>query len=164
MAETIDLIVGFLRDIGLRVREGTVPDDAFLPGLRIASGGIIFDRRKLRWPGDLLHEAGHLATTPSAHRASLRDDIADQETHAHAGEAEATAWAYAASIALGLPPAVLFHAGGYHGQSEALIATYVAGVYPGCRGLAEAGMTLMGDAARALDAPPYPHMRRWLRQ
>ena len=93
MTETIDPIVDFLRGIGLAVNEGDVPDDAFLPGLRIAAGGIVFDRSKLRWPGDLLHEAGHLAMTPQAHRAALCDDLADQESHAHAGEAEATAWA-----------------------------------------------------------------------
>lgn len=163
MTETIEHIVRFLRGIGLAVDEGEVPAGAFLPGLRIAAGGIVFERGKLQWPGDLLHEAGHLATTPQSHRAALCDDLADQETHAHAGEAEATAWAYAACVALALPPSVLFHPGGYHGQSDALIVTYGAGVYPGARGLAEAGMTLLGDTARSQGQPPYPHMQRWLR-
>lgn len=163
MPGTIDTIVAFLRGIGLSVHEGDVPDQAFLPGLRIAAGGIVFDRSKLQWPGDLLHEAGHLAMTPLAHRAALCDDLADQEIHEHAGEAEATAWAYAACVSLGLPPAVLFHPGGYHGQSDALILTYGAGVYPGARGLAEAGMALVGESARSQGLPPYPHMQRWLR-
>ena len=66
-------------------------------------------------------------------------------------------------MALGLPAAVLFHPGGYRGQSEGLIITYGAGVYPGARGLAEAGMALVGEAAVVKGMPPYPHMQRWLR-
>lgn len=164
MAAATNLIVAFLRQLGLGVNEGEVSDDAFLPGLRITAGQIVFDPHKLRWPGDLLHEAGHLAMTPAARRATLSDDLAGQPSDAHAGEAEATAWAYAATVALGLPPDVLFHAGGYHGQSQALIATYGAGVYPGAHGLSEAGMALIGEAARAQGLPPYPHMLRWLRE
>jgi len=164
MAAAIDLIVAFLRQLGLGVSEGEVSDDAFLPGLRIKAGEIVLDPGKLRWPGDLLHEAGHLAMTPAAQRGALSDDLAGQQSDAHAGEAEATAWAYAATVALGLPPEVLFHAGGYRGQSQGLIATYGAGVYPGSRGLCEAGMALIGEAARAQGLPPYPHMLRWLRE
>ncbi|PZO10615.1 MAG: hypothetical protein DCF27_02655 [Lysobacteraceae bacterium] len=164
MAATINLIVAFLRNLGLGVDEGEVPDNTFLPGLRITAGAIVFDRRKLHWAGDLLHEAGHLAMTPSTRRGALSDDLADQENETHAGEAEATAWAYAATVALGLTPDVLFHPGGYHGKSQALIATYGAGVYPGCRGLSEAGMALIGEAARLRGLPPYPHMLRWLRE
>ncbi|MCX7033083.1 MAG: hypothetical protein NT046_03815 [Arenimonas sp.] len=163
MAEPTGPIVEFLRGIGLVVREGEVPDDTFLPGVRIASGALVFDPQRLTWPGDLLHEAGHLAMTPAAARGALCDDLAGQEADAHAGEAEATAWAYAAIVALGLDASVLFHPGGYHGQSESLIATFGMGVYPGCRGLSESGMTLTGAAAREQGVPPYPHMQRWLR-
>lgn len=163
MQEEIERIIAFLRHIGLGVDEGPVPDAAFLPGVRILAGRIVFDRRVLAWPGDLLHEAGHVATTPAAHRGQLSDDVSGQEEHPGAGEAEATAWAYAAVIATGLDASVLFHPGGYRGQSAALIATYGMGVYPGCRGLSEAGMTLIGQAARDRDLAPYPHMQRWLR-
>ena len=80
------------------------------------------------------------------------------------GEVEATAWAYAASVALGLDPAVLFHEGGYHGKSAGLVLTYALGVYPGAKGLADAGMTQVGDQARQAGVPPYPHMTTWLRE
>jgi hypothetical protein len=159
----IDRIVGFLRGIGLPVREGEVDDSAFLPGLLIEAGVLVFDRRRLAWPGDLLHEAGHIAVTPPAQRALLPDPLAELSELAQGGEAEATAWAWAASVALGLEPAVLFHAGGYHGRSASLITTFSLGVYPGSQGLVRAGMTAFEPQARALGVPPYPHMIRWLR-
>ncbi len=156
-------IIGFLRSIGIVVREGDVSDDAFLPGLRIETGELVVDLAKLRWPGDLLHEAGHVAVTPANERARLTDDVDGQVAAAHAGEVEATAWAYAATVALGLSPSVLFHAGGYRGKSQALILTYSMGVYPGAHGLAQAGMTRVGEAARQEGVEPYPHMIKWLR-
>ena len=163
MPQIVDQIVDFLRGIGLVVEEGPVADDAFLPGLRIRAGAIMMDREKLAWPGDLLHEAGHIAVTPAAARARLSDGLEDSE-QPYAGEMEATAWAYAATRSLGLDPAVLFHAGGYHGRSESLIATYGAGVYPGCMGLSRAGMTLLAPQAAEKGAKPYPDMVRWLRE
>jgi hypothetical protein len=155
-----DRIVAFLRGIGLDVREGDVGAAPFLPGLRIAAGALVFDRERLTWPGDLLHEAGHLAVTPAAKRALLSDDVEDDAM----GEFEATAWAYAATVAIGLDPAVLFHEGGYHGRSAALITTYSLGVYPGVQGLVAMGLAVAGDVARAQGLAPYPAMRRWLRE
>lgn len=162
-ADPATTIVEFLCSIGLDVRAAAVADDAFLPGLRIAAGSLLVDRARLRWPGDLLHEAGHIATTPAAARAHLDDALASAPAIAHAGEAEATAWAWAALQHLGLAPDLLFHAGGYHGRSAGLATTYGLGVCPGAHGLAQAGMTLLGDQARKAGLPPYPHMLRWLR-
>jgi hypothetical protein len=159
----VESIVAFLRQAGIAVHEGDVGETSFLPGLMVARGEITFDPARLTWPGDLLHEAGHIAVTPPARRCHLPESLDGHPIDADGGEVEATAWAYAASVALGLPPAVLFHDGGYHGQSAALVMTYAMGVYPGCRGLADAGMTLVGDQARRAGVPPYPHMVRWLR-
>jgi hypothetical protein len=94
----------------------------------------------------------------------LPECLSGHPVDAAGGEVEATAWAYAASVALGLDPAVLFHEGGYHGRSASLVMTYALGVYPGCKGLADNGMTLVGDQARRAGVAPYPHMQRWLRQ
>lgn len=157
-------IIDFLRSIGIVVREDDVSDDAFLPGLRIEAGELIVDRAKLRWPGDLLHEAGHIAVTPENERARLTDDVDGQVEAAHAGEVEATAWAYAATVVLGLSPSVLFHEGGYRGKSAALILTYSVGVYPGAYGLSQAGMTRVGEAGQEEGVAPYPNMVHWLRQ
>lgn len=160
---TLERILAFLRQVGLRVAEAPVEDEAFLPGVRIADGGLVFDRTRLRWPGDLLHEAGHLAVLPAAVRDSFSGDLAGHEDIPHAGELEAMAWAYAATLAAGLDPSVLFHEGGYRGQSAALQLTYAMGVHPGAEGLAKAGLTHRRTAEDTMGPATYPAMRQWLR-
>lgn len=162
-APLADRIASFLRGIGIVVREAPVPDDAFLPGVLVEAGEIVFDRDRLAWPGDLLHEAGHIAVTPAARRHALPALLDDHPINAPGGEIEATAWAYAACVHLGLPASVLFHDGGYHGRSASLVTTFSLGVYPGSAGLAAHGLTLVGEQARERGLPPYPHMLRWLR-
>jgi len=54
-------ICTFLVSIGLPVRTGAVPGPSFLPGIAIEHGVLVFDEDRLLYPGDLLHEAGHLA-------------------------------------------------------------------------------------------------------
>lgn len=164
MTDLVHKLLDFLTDIGIDAREGIVPASSFLPGIVIAKGALIFDRCSLRWPGDLLHEAGHIAVTPAAMRGALDGAIG----HPAGGpqgedEVEAIAWSFAAITHLGVEPSVLFHADGYKGQSAALLLTYSVGVYPGVFGLAHAGMTMVGTDAKAAGLPPYPHMIRWLR-
>lgn len=156
-------IVDFLKSIGISVQEGKVAADSFLPGLCIANGSLVYDNAALRWPGDLLHEAGHIATAPASIRSLLSDSLDDSPPAPHAGEVEATAWAYAALVHLGLEPSILFHPDGYHGKSARLISTYALGVHPGSFGLAQAGMTLLGVEASLAATPAYPHMIQWLR-
>lgn len=160
---SLDRILAFLDEIRLPVAEGPVPEDSFLPGVRIAGGIVVYDRAALRWPGDLLHEAGHIAVTPSRLRPALSDGLAQMPCVEHAGEVEATAWAFAAVAHLRLHPSVLFHDGGYGGHSEGLIASFAHGVYPGAHGLAQAGMTAVGAQAQRAGVAPYPQMLRWLR-
>ena len=125
-----DRILEFLRSIGLAVCEAEVPEGSFLPGVRIERGGLRVDRARLRWPGDLLHEAGHLAVVPTALRSTLDDALQDLPEVAHGGEIEATAWAWAATRHLGLDSAVLFHDGGYHGRSVGLRTTFEPRAWP----------------------------------
>lgn len=162
--EILDTILAFLDGIHLPAGEGPVPADSVLPGIRLVCGTLVYDRAALRWPGDLLHEAGHVAVTPAALRPVLSDALEVPVGAPHSGEAEATAWAYAATVHLRLPPAVLFHDGGYRGHSAGLIRSFGCGVYPGAFGLAQAGMTLVGADARLAGVPPYPRMTRWLRE
>lgn len=156
-AAVTQTLLDFLVGVGIDVCEGEVPADSFLPGIRLVAGCLVVDRAALRWPGDLLHEAGHIATTPAALRATLDDQLADDPAIPHRGEAEATAWAWAALTQLGLPAELLFHEGGYHGHSAGLALTYAMGVYPGATGLAQAGMATLGGA------DGYPRLQRWLR-
>ncbi len=152
--QTLDSILGFLAQVGIVAREGDVPPGSFLPGVRIERGTLVFDRAALRWPSDLLHEAGHIAVMPPELRSQL-DDALDAKTPPHAGEVEALAWAYAAAMQIGLDASELFHEGGYKGNSPGLVTTFSLGVYPGAFGLAQAGMTQTGT---------YPRMTRWLRE
>ncbi len=163
MRDDLETIVEFLRGIGIDVREGAVPADSFLPGVSVWNGALVFDRAALRWPGDLLHEAGHIAVAPASLRASLSDALDSAGPAPHAGEVEAIAWSYAAVVRLGLDPAVLFHPNGYKGHSAGLIFSYSHGVYPGAFGLAQAGMTAVGAEAGAAGLATYPSMIRWLR-
>lgn len=155
-------IVDFLNSIGIEATQGSVSASSFLPGVRIESGRLIYDPA-MPWPGDLLHEAGHIATAPGFLRATLHDGVELPGEVLFATEAEATAWAYAAVRHLGLDPAALFHPGGYHGASSGLVATFAAGVYPGAHGLAQCGMTAVGVAAKDREEPVYPEMKTWLR-
>jgi hypothetical protein len=145
-------IIGFIRQIGLTVARGDVAE-SLLPGIAVRRGGLVVDEARLAHPGDLLHEAGHLALADPARRAML-DDVGDD-----AGEEMATlAWSYAAARHLGLDAAVVFHADGYRGGSEALIAAFEGGGGPGVPLLQWWGMT-PGRQGK----PPFPHMLRWLR-
>jgi hypothetical protein len=72
-------------------------------------------------------------------------------------------WSYAAALALGIDPALVFHAGGYRGHARGLLGNFAAGVPIGVHLLEDAGMTATGPRAEALGVPPYPHMISWLR-
>jgi hypothetical protein len=157
----VDHIVRFLREVGLAVREEHLPANTFLPGLTIKDGTLVFDRTALLYPGDLLHEAGHLAVLPGPARQSANAEAMDAQSHA---EESAIAWSYAAVRHLGLPADVLFHSGGYRGHAQGLVATFSFGVYPGLPGLEAAGLAVSPRAAAALGVAPYPAMLRWLRE
>jgi hypothetical protein len=157
-------IAAFLARIGIGVvSRGLDGQECFLPGILVEQGSLIVDEAALTYPGDLLHEAGHLAVVPAVSRAKLSGDVALPDSNMQSLEAAATAWAYAAIVHLGLDPRVLFHEGGYHGKSAGLLQTYRLGVYLGANGLAEFGMTATGERARAMGVAPYPHMLRWTR-
>lgn len=158
-AQLCTQIVGFLREIGLAVEERALDQETFLPGLLLDHGRLHFDPARLEYPGDLLHEAGHLAVIPRELWPQLEDegfDIAPYETMA-------IPWSYAAALAVGIDPAVVFHDGGYRGKSEGLLRTFGYGVYPGAHLLEAAGMCASPSRAQEIGVPPYPHMTHWLR-
>ena len=140
-----------------------MPDEAFLPGIRVERGALLVDERQLAHPGDLLHEAGHIAMTPAELRPALSGAIDLPGVDMADLEVAAVAWSYAAALAVEVDPAEVFHAAGYRGHSQGLLATFRAGVYPGAHLLEEAGLTVSGARAEERGVPPYPHMLRWLR-
>lgn len=164
-AALVARIVGFIRAIGLEVEEGPVGDGAFLPGVRLAAGRVIYDPERLAYPGDLLHEAAHLAVMPPARRAVAADRVEAPSADEAAGEEMmCLAWTYAAARQIGLEPAVVFHPNGYRGASAALIAAFEQGGMLGQPLLQYHGMTADRRLASELGAAPFPAMLRWVRE
>jgi hypothetical protein len=156
-------IFAFIEGIGLPIRETPLPGDTFLPGVELREGGILVDPARLQWPGDLLHEAGHLAVLPSRVRHVAEEDQPNAADAEHAGELEAMAWAYAAVQALEIPVDVLIHEGGYRGRSRDLLQMYAFGVYPGLKGLCDAGLAAAPGFTPDCGELRYPRMLKWLR-
>jgi len=129
----------------------------------VERGKLLVDDAKLTYPGDLLHEAGHIAVCQNDLRSNLNDEVALPDVNMDAIEAQAIAWSYATCMYLGLDPTVVFHAGGYKGRSEGLLLNFRLGVYVGVNGLQEAGMAATEPTAGKSGTPVYPHMLKWLR-
>lgn len=150
-------ILSFLAEIGIVVRERPLPAPTFLPGILIEAGELVIDREKLAYPGDLLHEAGHIAVVPPSQRASLNDDLQTGP----AEEMAAIAWSYAAARHIGIDPAIVFHDHGYKGGGASLLENFNAGRTVGVPMLAWYGLTR--ERAEDSAAPVYPRMSGWLR-
>ena len=153
-----DRIIEFLVDVGLHVEERELLIPTFLPGISVNAGALVFDPKKLVYPGDLLHEAGHLAVTPKSDRCLLAGDVG-----ADGGlEMGAIAWSYAAIVHLGLPAEVLFHSGGYKGGAASLCESFRTGRYVGVPILVWRGMTDDDQTGASEGATHYPAMKKWL--
>jgi hypothetical protein len=155
---TATVILDWLRQIGITARLAPLGADTFLPGVTLESGGLVVDPERLLHPGDLLHEAGHLAIMLPARRATTGSNAGSDM----GDEIAAQTWSYAAAVQLGLAPEIVFHSAGYKNSAETLIQIYRDGA-AGVPLLQWMGLTL--DAARAaeISVEPYPHMIRWLR-
>ena len=150
-------LVAFVRGIGIGVRAATLPEKTVLPGLDIRNGAILVDEARMTHPGDILHEAGHLAVTDPLKRDT------PQLSSTPADEMTSIAWSYAALRHLALDPAIVFHEDGYKGESASLIENFTAGYYFGVPLLQLYGMVLEPRRATETGVEPYPHMLRWLR-
>jgi hypothetical protein len=153
-------IMDFLGEIGLTVRRAALPEGTFLPGIQLEADGLVVDEARLAHPGDLLHEAGHLAVLTPAERRAVGESL----NSGPGEEMAAIAWSYAACVHLGLDAAVIFHDQGYKGEGLALRENFVAGRYIGVPLLQWYGLTReraygAGDETQAV----YPRMERWLR-
>lgn len=151
-------IVAFLREIGVEVRAAEISAETILPGIDVYHGAILVDESKLAYPGDLLHEAGHVAVTPSEKRKRLDGDVGKKASE----EMMAIAWSYAAAVHLQLDLRVLFHSGGYKGWSESLIENFTEGRYFGVPMLQWIGLTVDEKRAEEMSVAAYPRMVRWL--
>jgi len=153
-----DRILAFLRGIGLAVEARTLPDATVLPGISIERGVLLFDAAKLAHPGDLLHEAGHLAVVPAAVRHTISGDM-DSDGGL---EMAAIAWSYAAMVFLRLPLDLLFHPAGYKGEAAGLRDNFSARRHVGVPILEWRGMTEYQRTETSGSTSRYPVMKKWL--
>jgi len=151
-------IVRFLNGIGLPVVYEDLPEDTWFPGILVRRGEIVVDRARLKHPGDILHEAGHIAMIPAELRATANGDL----DFGGGVELAATAWSYAALVELGLPAAVVFHPESYGGEGDHYRQVFEDGRYFGMPLMERAGMTCDTAGALRLGVAPYPAMQRWL--
>jgi len=110
---------------------------------------LTFDAVRLLYPGDLLHEAGHLVVLPPDERALVCGPLGERPGH----EMSAIAWSWAVAREIGLAPSLVFHPEGYKGESDTIIENFTAGRYFGVPLLELYGLTGHGE---------FPAMQRWL--
>lgn len=161
MEKTTALIIKFLKDIGIETKLESIAEKTFLPGLKLSGGALIIDTDKLLYPGDILHEAGHLACMPEQVRETMSDNLPSNDLHA-GGEIMAIGWSYAACIYIGIAPEVVFHQDGYRDGATSLLENFRASRYLGVPLLQWTGMTYDDENAKKHGTEPYPFMQKWL--
>lgn len=152
-------MAGFLASIGLQTAPAVFAEPCFLDGLMINHGVLLINEARLTYPGDLLHEAGHLAVIPSEERKRLHGNVGEDPGE----EMAAIAWSYAAALYMQIDPAIVFHSEGYRGGSQVILENFSQGRYFGVPLLQWMGLTADKKNAARLQVPPYPHMLKWLR-
>jgi hypothetical protein len=155
----VNTIADFISKIGIEIVPDSFEEETVLPGIKIDSGKIIVDEKKLLYPGDLLHEAGHIAVKPGSERLSTSINVGNDP----AEEMMSMAWSYAAAVNIGIPPEVVFHPHGYHGQSESLIRNFQSNNCIGLPMLQWVDMCADYKNAPSLGVSPFPFMIKWLR-
>jgi hypothetical protein len=155
----VGTITDFIKNIGIAVHFEPIHQTTFLPGILIRNGELVIDNQKLLYPGDILHEAGHLAVMPPRIRQAMSDDLNFDPIH-EGGELAAMAWSYAASVHLHLDASVVFHDEGYKGGGAHLAQSYINGDGIGVPLLVWQQMTLSKDST--VDGLRYPEMKSWL--
>lgn len=166
LEEVAEKIVHFLRSINISVEFAEFPaEKEFVPGICVNKTGLFINSKNLKYPGDLLHEAGHIAVATPAKRNNFDGKVVGTSKDEEAGEEMmAIAWSYAAATHLGIDSAIVFHADGYKGGGNSLAENFAAGRYIGVSMLQWVGLTYDVKNAAENNVRPYPHMIKWLRE
>ncbi|QQT25041.1 hypothetical protein [Sphingobacterium spiritivorum] len=159
-------VINFLNEIGIPVLEQKNKQESFLPGIYIDKGRLLIDRTKLLHPGDILHEAGHIAVMSAEERRLSSGDLFEHiDKNALEGyELSAIAWSYAACAFLNLPASFVFHDKGYKGDADMLIENFEQGNYLFTPLLQYYGLCYEIKNAVLHQVAPYPHMLKWIRE
>lgn len=157
------LMCEFIESLGISIIPRKLDQPTFLPGLELGSNCIYIDQDKLLYPGDLLHEAGHLAVTTGAQRAAVGSAALELPWPTDGEEIGAVLWSYAAAQHLGIPLDIVFHSDGYKSDSTWLIDHFQRGNYIGLPFLQWIGLCFDHQQAALHEVPAFPSMRKWLR-
>lgn len=158
----LEKILFFLSEIGIEVIEKEL-GDTFLPGLALGPNCVYIDYEKLLYPGDILHEAGHLAVTTAADRELVGTDKISSDWPTDGEEIATILWSFAALKYLELPIEFVFHPNGYKNDSDWLISNFNDEVYIGLPFLEWLGLTLGKERAVKEGKEAFPVMIKWLR-
>jgi hypothetical protein len=112
------------------------------------------DLGKLKYPGDLLHEAEHIAVTEEKVRPAIGTEALGDNWPLVGEEIAAILWSYAASRFLDLDLKIVFHPDGYKNDSKWLIEQFNSDNYIGL---------LLLEWMRLCTKEEFPVMRKWLR-
>lgn len=159
----LEKVLLFLNEIGIDIIEKELDDTTFLPGLTLGSNCIYIDFEKLLYPGDILHEAGHLAVTNASERKLVGTDKMPKEWPTQGDEIGAILWSYAAICHLELPLEFVFHPNGYKNNSHWFISNFSTGNFIGLPLLEWQGLALTENRAEKEGKKAFPVMQKWLR-
>jgi hypothetical protein len=160
---TLEKVLFFLNTIGIDIIEKELDETTFLPGLCLGANCIYIDFEKLLYPGDILHEAGHLAVTTSSERKLIGTEEMPKDWPTQGDEIGAILWSYAAICHLELPLEFVFHPNGYKNNSDWFISNFSSGNHIGLPFLEWAGLTLSENRAAIEGKKAFPIMQKWLR-
>jgi hypothetical protein len=157
-------ITDFIQHIGIPVGYRQIYEPSFLPGLWIENGTLWIDKNQLKYIGDTLHEAGHIALMTPEERENLSGSLEGQ-IESDATEMAVIAWTYAACLEIDIDPTVVFHADGYKGGGQDIIDNFSQGRYFGVPILEWLGMTERKSTANThkINMLSYPKMISWIR-
>jgi hypothetical protein len=150
----LQTILDFLESIGIPVMKEDIIEPTFLPGIKIHKGALIIDEALLAYPGDILHEAGHIAVMTPEERVNISGNVQEHRTEGENDELAAILWSYAALTHLNIAPDTVFHGEGYKGDSEWLIESFSNQQYIGLPLLQWMGLTT---------TERFPKMSKWIR-
>lgn len=162
VVKDLDTCIEFLHSLGIKTINRKLAAGSFLPGLSIENGCIVIDRDTLKFPGDILHEAAHIAIVPAADRDTLTEDAIGKRPDREAEEMMAIAWSYAACIHLKLDPYFVFHDDGYKGGGSYIADNFAQKKYFGLPMLEWKGMAVDEKNTTELGVAPYPAMIKWM--
>lgn len=155
-------MAAFLESIGIEMRPGTIDVPTLFPGSLVSQGSLVVDESILIAPGDVLHEAAHIALSPPERRSV---DYGFIEGDMGGEELTAISWCWAALLELEIQPEAIFHETAYkRGDSAMIIDCARRGIFIGFPLLQTWEMAFDERNARLRGVKPFPHMVKWIRE